>query len=51
MLLFASDITGSEVKKKSRHTCQQWCAHCEWVCVWIGIRSIFLICGGTADLS
>jgi len=49
-----SKITGSEVKKRVDTlgiVSKQWCAHCGRVRVWIGIRRIFLVRGGTADFS
>jgi len=49
-----SKITGSEVKKVDTLNgiiSKQRCTHCGLVCVWIGIRRIFLVSGGTADFS
>jgi len=49
-----SEITGSEVKKRVDTLgiiSKQRCACCGQVRVWIGIRRIFLVRGGTADFS
>jgi len=49
-----SEITGSKVKKKvNTHgiVSKQWWACCGRVRVWIGIRRIFLVRGGTTDFS
>jgi len=45
-----SEITGSEIKK-CRTLCIVSKQRCERVRMWIGIRRIFLVRGGTADFS
>jgi len=49
-----SEITASEVKKRVDTlgiVSKQRCARCGRVRVWIGIRRIFLVRGGTAVFS